>query len=43
MGTHTVVAPNSVLKGYGRIPRKDHIEHEARKSQSELGKGIRVA
>lgn len=43
MGTHIVVAPNSVLRGYGRIPRKGHIEHEARKSQSELGKGIRVA
>lgn len=42
MGTHTVVAPNSVLRGYGRMPRKGGIEHEARKSQSELGKGIRV-
>lgn len=43
MGKHTVVAPNSALRGYGRSPRKGHTAHEARKSQSELGKGMRAA
>lgn len=42
MGKHTIAAPNSVLRGYGRIHREGHIEQEARKSQSELGEGVRV-
>lgn len=43
MGKRRVAAPDSVLRGYGRIPRKGHIEHEASKSQSELGKGVSIA
>lgn len=42
MGKHTVVAPNSALRGHGRIRREGHIEHEAGMSQSELGEGRRV-
>lgn len=42
MGENTVTAPNSVIRGYGRIRREGHIEHAARRSKSELRKGVRV-
>lgn len=42
MGENTVTAPNSVIRGYGRIRREGHIEHAARRSESELRKGVRV-
>lgn len=42
MGKNTVTAPNSVMRGYGRIRGEGRSERAARRSESELRKGVRV-